>query len=351
MINDSFTLSFEDPILITGSNGFIGSIVVETLLAYGFTQLRCFVRPSSNLAALNRFVNSANGANIEVIHGNLLSTDDCANATKGVALVLHLAAGIENTFPGSFMNSVITTRNLLQSCLNGNTLARFVNVSSFTVYSTKRLKRRGILDELCELESNPVERCQAYCYGKTKQDELVRYYGDVYNVPYVIVRPGAVFGPGKKAISGRIGIDTFGIFLHLGGSNRIPLTYVDNCAEAIVLAGITKGINGMVFNVVDDNLPTSRDFLRKYKKEVNDFRSIYLPHGVSLALCCLWEQYSKWSRGQLPPVFNRNRWASEWKSVLYSNRRAKEFLGWKPRVPMHEALSRYFEYQRKVAAN
>ena len=58
----------------------------------------------------------------------------------------------------------------------------------------------------------------------------------------------------------------FGIFLHLGGSNPIPFTYVDNCADAIVLAGLTPGVDGEVFNVVDDNLPTSRQFLRLYKQ-------------------------------------------------------------------------------------
>jgi nucleoside-diphosphate-sugar epimerase len=263
---------------------------------------------------------------------------------------VHLAAGIEKTFPGSFMNSVITTRNLLDSSLQGESLKRFVNVSSFAVYSTKHLRQGSILDERCEIESNPVARGQAYCYAKVKQDELVEDYGKRHHIPYVLVRPGAVFGPGKTAISGRIGIDTFGIFIHLGGSNRIPLTYVDNCAEAIVLAGIKKGIDGMVFNVVDDELPTSREYLRKYKREAKYFRSIYIPHKISFMLCYLWERYSKWSQRQLPPVFNRNRWASEWKSVLYSNERAKEVLGWRPRVTMDEALSHYFKYLKKAGA-
>ena len=56
----------------------------------------------------------------------------------------------------------------------------------------------------------------------------------------MIVRPGYVYGQGKSAITGRVGIGSFGIFLHLGGGNRIPLTYVENCADAIVLAGLKK---------------------------------------------------------------------------------------------------------------
>ena len=67
---------------------------------------------------------------------------------------------------------------------------------------------------------------------------MVIEYGQKFGIPYVIVRPGVVYGPGKVNISNRVGIGTFGIFLHLGGSNEIPLTYVDNCAEAIALAGL-----------------------------------------------------------------------------------------------------------------
>ncbi len=182
----------------------------------------------------------------------------------------------------------------------------------------------------------------AYTFAKVKQDELVTEYGQRFGIPYVIVRPGSVFGPGKQAITGRVGIDTFGVFMHLGGSNRIPLTYVDNCSDAIVLAGVTPGVEGEVFNIVDDDLPSSRQFLRQYKRNVKRFTSIYIPRPVSYVLCRLWEKYSNWSEGQLPPVFNRRRWNSEWKKTRYSNEKLKAKLGWTPKVSMQEGLSRYF---------
>jgi nucleoside-diphosphate-sugar epimerase len=184
-----------------------------------------------------------------------------------------------------------------------------------------------------------------------KQDEIVIDYGQRFGLPYVIVRPGYVYGPGNEAIPGRIGIGTFGLFLHLGGSNRIPLTYVDNCAEAIALAGLKPGIEGEVFNVVDDDLPTSRQFLRLYKKQVKSFHSLYVPGAVSWALCGMWEKYSAWSEGQLPPVFNRPRWHSYWKKSKYSNAKLKTRVGWKPRVPMAEGLQRYFASCRTVGRN
>jgi nucleoside-diphosphate-sugar epimerase len=84
------------------------------------------------------------------------------------------------------------------------------------------------------MDPRPEKRGQAYCYAKARQDELVAEYAKQYGIPCVFVRPGVVYGPGNEAIHARVGLGTFGLFLHLGGSNKVPLTYVDNCAEAIV---------------------------------------------------------------------------------------------------------------------
>jgi nucleoside-diphosphate-sugar epimerase len=345
-----YVVNPEETILVTGAAGFIGLRVVRTLLTYGFKRVRCFTRSASNSKHLEALIEEFSTENVEIVKGNLLSRDDCMIAAEGVSVIYHLAAGIDKTFPGCFLNSVVTTRNLLDAVIKNQTMRRFVNISSIAVYSNEKIPRGGLLDESSEVDTKFVERYEAYAYGKAKQDQIVLEYAKKFNVPYVIVRPSVVFGPGKAKITDRIGTDTFGIFLHLGLNNRIPLTYVNNCAEAIVLAGLKKGIDGEVFNIVDDDLPKSREFLKLYKREVRRFFSINIPYWAWFSFCSLWEKYSKWSEGQLPPVFNRRSCAVYWKGNTYSNKKAKELLGWHPRVTMRESLQRFFDYMRDAKA-
>jgi nucleoside-diphosphate-sugar epimerase len=349
MDENNLIIGHNDRILITGANGFIGSRVVAALLQSGFTNLCCLVRRSSNPTRLREIIRGTGESSVEIVPGNLLSRDDCAKAVKNARLILHLAAGSDKSFPASFMNCVVTTRNLLDAAVQAGRLRRFVNVSSFAVYSNWEIARGGLFDENCSLETHIVERAEAYAFAKLNQDRLVIEYAEKYGLPYVIVRPGAVYGPGAHQLTGRVGIDTFGIFLHLGGSNEIPLTYVDNCAQAIALAGIKSGVDGEVFNVVDDDLPSSRRFLRMYKRHAKSFRSIYVPYRFFYLFCWLWEKYFKWSDGQLPLAFNRRRCAAYWKGNTYSNRKLKDFLGWKPVVSFSEGCRRYFESVKETS--
>jgi nucleoside-diphosphate-sugar epimerase len=344
-------IAADDLVLITGATGFIGARLVERLLAHGVRNIRCFARPSSNTARLEAVIATRGKdchARIEVTTGNLLSRDDCARAVKDVSVVFHLAAARgEKSIPDAFMNSVVTTRNLLEACARHPRLRRFVSVSSFSVYANRGNPGGRLLDERAPVEAAAAVRNDAYSFAKVKQDEIVAEVVGKAGIPCVVVRPGYVYGEGNEKITGRVGTDTFGIFMHMGGSNPIPFTFIDNCAEAIALAGLVPGIDGEVFNVVDDDLPSSRRFLRLYKKNVRRFRSIYVPHAMSFALCLLWEKYSDWSEGQLPPVFNRRGWHTYWKRTRYSNEKLKRRLGWKPIVPADHALELYFESCRQ----
>ena len=333
----------DDLILITGSNGFIGVSVVRSLLDRGFTRLRCFVRPSSKLARLEEVLRSAQATSkVEIVSGDLMSPVDCERAAADVTVVYHLAAGFDKSFAGAFMNSVLSTRNLMDACLQRGRVRRFVNVSSFAVYSNLSMNRGAVLDETAPLEDAPQERFDAYAFGKLKQEQIVQDYGRRHQLPYVILRPGTVFGPGKRDLTGRIGIDTFGVFLHIGGSNLLPLTYVDNCAEAIVRAADRRR-RRRIFNVVDDDLPSSPP----------SCASTSVASGRSHRSTCPMPPATP-SAGSGNPIqsgptvsFPRRSIASAghayWKKTRYSNEKLKTMLGWTQEVPTHEALTRYYK--------
>lgn len=350
MQNKDLIIDRRDAILVTGAGGFVGSRVIDALIRYGFENIRCFLRPSSKRAALEILKEESPDVRLDFIEGNLLNRDDCRLATDGVAVIYHLAAGVDKSFPSAFMNSVVTTRNLLDTVIGKNHFKRFVNVGTIAAYSNATLKRGALLDERCEIHA-PADRLdEAYVYGKIKQDEIVVEYHDKHSLPFVLIRPAVVFGPGKTFFPSRVGMDTFGFFMHLGGSNLQPMTYVDNCADAIVRAGVMSGCDGETFIIVDDELPTSRQFLQLYRKRVKRFPSLYIPYPVFYGFSYLWERYSQWSRGQLPPVFTTARAATYYKGNRYSNQKLKAQLQWKPRVGFREALERYFEYQIEAGA-
>jgi nucleoside-diphosphate-sugar epimerase len=331
-------------VLVTGAGGFLGSRVVERLLARGYNDIRCLVRDRAKVQRLECLLTAYPNARLEFQFGNLRSKSVAEQAVAEVDVIYHLASAMKGSTADMFLDSVVASRNVLEAVGTAARGLRIVLVSSFGVYGVGGVKRGGLLNESTALEAHPEER-DPYSYSKLRQEQLFWEARQRMGFELVVVRPGVIYGPNGPEISARVGLSLFGVFLHLGGSNRLPLTYVENCADGVVLAGVREGIDGQVFNVNDDDLPTSRQYLRRYKKEVVKLRSVRVPYPALLLLskAVLW--YNRRSKGQLPAVFTPYKVKTIWGGNRFDNAKLKS-LGWKQLVPTTEAMRRAFAAYR-----
>jgi len=335
-------------VLVTGAGGFLGTHVIERLLAHGYTDIRCLLRDSSKAPRLIAMAQAYPEAQVEMCYGNLRSKAACAQAVDGASMVIHLAAGLKGAAADLFFDSVVASRTLLEALEARQdispTSTRVVLISSFGVYGVAPLKRGARVDESTPLEACPELR-DIYSFSKLRQEQLFWEFQKKNNFELIVLRPGVIYGPGGGAFSNRVGLQVGPVYFHLGGNNLLPLSYVSNCAEAIVFAAGHQDSAGQAFNVHDDDLPTASRYLREYKKNVKSIRSIRLPYFVMRMLAATMERYNRSAQGQLPAIFTRYKVASAWGGNTFSNAKLRG-LGWKQLVSTSEAMKQTFEYLR-----
>jgi len=336
-------------VLVTGAGGFLGVHVVDRLLAHGHTDIRCFLRDSAKASRLIALSEKYPDSQLELCYGNLKSKADCARAVADSSVIIHLAAGLKGAPAELFADSVVVSRNLLEAVEARADIpvekTRVVLVSSFGVYGVVPLGRGARIDENTPLEDHPELR-DPYSHSKLWQEQLFWEHRNKAGFELVVLRPGAIYGPGGGAFSSRVGLQVGPVLAHLGGSNLLPLSYVVNCAEAIVIAADYPDSSGQVYNVHDDELPTASQYLRAYKKQVKRIRTVRLPYFMTRLLARFLEAYNRRSLGQLPAILTRYKVAAMWGGNTFSNAKLHA-LGWHPLVSTNEGMAQTFEYLRQ----
>ncbi|RMG41779.1 MAG: NAD-dependent epimerase/dehydratase family protein [Planctomycetota bacterium] len=322
---------------VTGATGFLGRHVVRAAVDRGLA-VRCLVRPTSDVVALRDFLGSTRWAAVECRVCNLADGASCRSAIRGAGCVVHLAAALRGSTPALFLNTVVPTRVLCRA-LAEERVPRFVLVSSLAVYGTARMTPGSELDENSPVDPQPHER-DPYTYSKVVQERVAREQLAASDTQLVVLRPGVIIGPGRGALSDRIGLKIGSWRLRVTGRRPLPYTYVENCAEAVVQAAVVPLEKDVVCNVLDDRLPTPREVLRACRRAGKQVRTLPVPGWLMHRLCRWYHRYAEWSTRQLPPVLTEYRSRAAWNPLRFTNRRAKQWLQWGPRVPMDEALRR-----------
>jgi nucleoside-diphosphate-sugar epimerase len=332
--------------LVTGATGFLGQRLVRQLLETG-AQVRCLLRPSSDEATLRTAAENMPGT-LELLRGNLGRSDACAAALDGCDVVFHTAAELRGAPAVLFASNVIGTRALAEASLRAG-VRRFVLVSSLAVYGTRKLQAGDVLNERCPLDPEPHRR-EPYTYSKVAQEGVAWQAHRERGLPLAVVRPGVIYGPGRDCLSGRVGLQVGRWLIRMGGGAPLPYTFVDNCAAAVRLAGTTPGVEGEAFNIIDDDPPTARELLRKYRSAVRPVRGVTIPNWAIAPLSALCEWYHRHSRGQLPAVLTRYKSRAMWLPLRYDNSKAKAVLGWAPQTDFTTGLGQTFAWLKQQAA-
>lgn len=323
-------------VLITGSSGFLGRYVVAAALRHGH---RVKAVSRSEITSFPQPIRDHKS--FELYKADLANLNNHSEMMNGVEGVIHLAASKSSDFTEAYQGTVQTTKNLL-SLLASHTNCPLVLVSSFSVYDYAEPLKGSLLDEENLLEKHPEVR-DAYAQTKITQEQVVRDYARSHANAVTFIRPAMIFGQGAlwNALHG---LGAGPLWLLIGADKIIPLTYVENCAEAIVLALESDTARGQTINIVDDELPTRATYTDSLLTQtLNPPKVIRVNQGLLRAIAALASGINQsilLNKAKLPGLLIPARFDSRFKSFTYSNTRAKRLLNWHPRYNLEASLKR-----------
>ncbi|HYC54788.1 MAG TPA: NAD-dependent epimerase/dehydratase family protein [Candidatus Binatia bacterium] len=316
---------------VTGGTGFLGRRVVRRLLERG-DQVLALAREGARADELE-------GAGAEVIRGDLGDIDAATLERAGSCdVVYHVGARVvsHGDWDEFFRVNVEATQKLMDAAVAGG--ARFVHVSSLGIFEIDR--DDIVVTEDSDYDHHPTLRGY-YTRSKIDADRLACTAARAgKNV--VVVRPGLLYGhdhPQQAVFLGRVKkfLRPDLLLVVSSPSYRVPLTYIENAADAVVAAGTVEGAGGAIFNVVDDPDLTQAEYFRALAAARGDrLRVMYVPvtvlapavHAVNFA----------------HKLVKRRPWSVAYqllrseRSARYATDAAATRLSWSPRVDLGQSL-------------
>jgi nucleoside-diphosphate-sugar epimerase len=256
------TPKLDGKVLITGASGFIGSRLRDELLASG-SDVVAIRRPGSPPAKAGR--------SVEADYAVVPDLERIMSAERP-DYVLHVAGVTKGVSYEDFqLGNVMPTRNLLTALRQEHPdTKRFVLVSSLTSYGPSATS-------VPHREENPPRPIEHYGASKLEAERVVEE--ESAGVPWTIVRPSAVYGPGD--------VDYFNLFksamrgwnVYFGNRDRcMSMIYVDDCVRGTLLAAQHENSVGKGYFLTSDNQATWEQFQSEVVRVVDrSVRTVDLP--------------------------------------------------------------------------
>jgi UDP-glucose 4-epimerase len=306
--------------LVTGGAGFIGSAIVDQLLASGASEVRVidnFVRGNwSNLAsALDR-------GGVEVIDGDIRDASLVDRVTQGVDYVFHQAA-LRITrcaeAPREAVEVLIDgTLNVIEAALK-HKVKKISAASSASVY--------GEPSYLPVNEDHPFNNRTMYGAGKIATEQLLRAFHDTSGLSYVAFRPFNVYGPRMDMVGAYT--EVLIRWLDAIEANRPPLIFGD-------------GSQSMDFVYVED---TARAYLLAVQSDIDD-EVFNIGTGVQTSLNELCRLLLKLTGSSLQPEYREARRVGNVQRRRADVEKASRMLGFRAEVTLEEGLREFIRWRQ-----
>jgi len=317
-------------VLVTGASGFLGRTLVNALRRRG-QSVRVLVRkPDARLSALVQ----------QVVVGDLGDPRIVDHAVKGASVVYHVGAAMGGGAREFEAGTVWGTRNVVDACVRHGT-GKLVYVSSMSVLDHAGRDPAVPVDENYALEPHADWR-GSYTQTKLVAETCVRDAIRDRGLSAVVIRPGQIIGPGSENTTPNGTLGIAGRWIAVGSpAQTLPLVYVDDVVDALLLAAQAPAAQGRVVHVVDPALVTQGEYLdRVRRKRGSGLRLMRWPTWWLLTLAIGVEGLGKMLGRGVP--LTRYRVRSLRPLANFDQRVAREVLGWEPRVGVRRGMDGMF---------
>ena len=313
----------DDEILVTGANGFLGTHLVERLLAQG-RRVRALVRRP-------RFVPDVlRREGVTLAAGDVGDGAAVDAAVEGARAVVHLATGGGATWADFERTMVGGAKNVAEACARHG-VKRLVFVSSVAAYFLGDGNAPAVTEET-PLDEQPQAR-GLYARGKIAAERALQELAREKALELVIARPGFVVGARGAPQHSGVGLWTRDTQLFGWGSGRLPLPFVlvTDVADALARMVESPAAAGHSYNLVGDVRLTAREWVDELCRRLGrDFRF----HGQWIATWVLEESFKHVVKLL---IGRRDARRTTWRDLAtraaprgFDNSRPKRELGWTP---------------------